>query len=204
MSAIMSEETRTSASRMLRRSSPSCVIESAMIGDGPHVRRPRINNPSQPISMAADQRSRASTARRNNFLRKMSLQRTLAFCNRIGSFGGPASRFGCLWHSDCGMRRELRSDVHWPMTENLFEFATCNNEELHERKLFTDQRHWGRAQLHFQHYLGMRHRHPHNPRSFSLKFDLSPGNMKSIYDVLYGMGLQEALRLAFNEVLHLN
>ncbi|EDX00139.2 uncharacterized protein Dyak_GE11135 [Drosophila yakuba] len=203
MSATMSEESRTSASRMLR-SGPSRVVESAMIGDGPHVRRPRHNNPNQPIAMATDQRSRASTTRRNNFLRKVSLQRTLAFCNRIRSFGGPASRFGCLLQSDSGMRRELRSNIHWPMMENLFEFATCNNEELHERKLFADQRHWGRAQLHFQHYLGMRHRHHHNLRSFSLELDLRPGNMKSIYDVLYGMGLKETLRLAFNEVLHLH
>ncbi|EDV48139.1 uncharacterized protein LOC6553288 [Drosophila erecta] len=206
----MSQETTTSAPRMWSRASPSRVVETAMIGDGPHVRRPRHNNPNQPNPTAADQRPRASTSRRSKFLRKMSLQRTLAFCNRIRSFGGPASRLGYLLPSDFGMRRELRSDIRWPMIENWFEFPTCNDEidvdcgELHESRLFTDQRHWGRAQLYFQHYLGQRHRHLHNPRSCSVKFDLSPGNMRPIYHVLCGMGLKETLRLAFNEMLHLH
>ncbi|EDW55223.1 GM10485 [Drosophila sechellia] len=106
----------------------------------------------------------------------------MAFCNQIRSFGGPASRFGSLSHSDFGMRRELRGDFHWPMIESWLEFPAYNNEQ----------------------YLGIRHRHHHNPKSNSLKVDLGPGHIKSIYDVLSGMGLKETLRLAFNELLHLH
>ncbi|XP_033165091.1 uncharacterized protein LOC117144165 [Drosophila mauritiana] len=204
MSAAMSEEIRTNPPRMWSRSSASRVVEAAMIGDGPHVLLPRQNNPSQPISTAADQRPRTSTSRRMKFQRKM------AFCNKIRSFGGPAFRFGSLSHSDFGMRRDLRGDFHWPMIESWLEFPPYNNEvdedseALHESRLFTDRRHWGRAQLYFQQYLGIRHSHHHNPKSNSLKVDLGPGHIKSIYDVLYGMGLKETLWLAFNELLHLH
>ncbi|XP_017049114.1 uncharacterized protein LOC108093532 [Drosophila ficusphila] len=213
MSATTSgiEETRNGAPTIWSRRGESRVEETTLIGDGLHVQRSRQGRPQGPHNQrtstdrSADRRSRNPTHRRANLLRKMSLQRSLAFYNRLRSnFGGPASGFGYAFESDFNLRRQLRRDFYLPMLGNCLGFLNGSEEGAEERRLFSDRCHWTRAQLHFQQYLGLRHRHHHFSRSSSLKLDLSPLDLRLIYGTLYGLGLKEALRLAFNEVVHLH
>ncbi|XP_016931882.4 uncharacterized protein [Drosophila suzukii] len=211
MSATSSERIGNIAPRTWSRQRPSRVAETALIGDGHHVHRHHRNRPHPPPSQrmltAADQRPPAPTPRRN-ILRKMSLQRSLAFYSRLRSpLRGPASGFGYLFDSDFSMSRHLRRDSHLPMPGNWFGFPNDGYEvaaDLQDSRFFSDRHHWDRAQLYFQQYLGPRHHHHNSPRSFSLKLDLSPLNLKLINKMFYGIGLTEALRIAFNEVLHLH
>ncbi|XP_052836594.1 uncharacterized protein LOC128252693 [Drosophila gunungcola] len=211
----MSVTTSGSAPSIWSRPSPSCVAEITMIGDGPHVQRPRHSRPSppprQPMLTAPDQRSRTRPPRRTHFLRKMSLQRSLAFYSRLrNTVGSPPPGFGYLFAADFGLRRQLRRDSYLPAIGNWLGLPIDNfegpenNGDPEGRRLFSERRHWGRAQLHFQQYLGLRHLHHHSPRSFSLRFALSPLAMKIFYGMVYGLGLREALRLAFNEVFYLH
>ncbi|XP_017119579.2 uncharacterized protein LOC108141013 [Drosophila elegans] len=201
--------TRASAPSIWSRPSPTCVAEITLIGDGPHVQRPRHSRPNppsrQPMLMAPDQRPRTRPPRRTHFLRKMSLQRSLAFYSRLrNTVGSPPTGFGYLFETDFSLRRQLRRDSYMPVIGNWLRLPINSNEGPEGRRLFSERRHWERAQLHFQQYLGLRHRHHHSPRSFSLRFDLSSLDMKLIYGMLYGLGLREALRLAFNEVFYLH
>ncbi|XP_016953812.1 uncharacterized protein LOC108027105 [Drosophila biarmipes] len=211
MSATTSERNRNSVARIWSRQRPSRVAESALIGDGHHVHRHRHDRPHPPLnqrmSTAADQRPPAPTSRRIN-LRKMSLQRSLAFYNRLRSpLRGLASGFGYLFESNFSMSRHLRPNFHLTMPGSWFGFPNDGfelAEDLQDSRIFSGRHHWDRAQLHFQQYLGLRHRHQHCPRSFSLKLDPSTINLKIINEMFYGLGLTEVLRLAFNEVLHLH
>ncbi|KAH8344203.1 hypothetical protein KR084_007929, partial [Drosophila pseudotakahashii] len=202
-----SDMSATTRSRIWHRQSSSRVAESALIGDGPHVQRIRHHRPHPPTNqrmlVAADQRPRAPTPRRNYLLRKISLQRSLAFYSRLRSTFG----FAYLFDSDFSMSRQLRVDSHRPMLGNwaglpneIYEGAD-DDVDIQQRRFFSERHHWDRAQLYFQQYLGLPHRHHHSPKSFSLKCEL---NLKFIGDALYGICLTEALRLAFNEMLHLH
>ncbi|XP_016991696.1 uncharacterized protein LOC108053521 [Drosophila rhopaloa] len=192
------------------RRSRSCVPETTLIGDGPHVLRPRPPPPHQRMLTAPDQRPRTPPPRLTS-QRKMSLQRSLAFYSRLRrTFGSPASGFGYPFETDFTLGRQLRRDSYLPMMGNWPGLAIETDEwaENHgdpeERRLFSERRHWGRAQLHFQQYLGLGNSQHHSPRSFFLKLDLSAVDLKLIYGMLYGLWLKEALRLAFNEVFSLH
>ncbi|XP_017013127.2 uncharacterized protein [Drosophila takahashii] len=196
----------TTRSRIWSRQSSSRVVESTLIGDGPHVQIIRHNRPHPPRNQRM-LTAAVQSPRRNYLLRKISLQRSLAFCSRLRStFGGPASGFGYLFDLDFSMSRPLRLHSHRPIFGNWAGLPNENYEEaedvdIQQRRFFSERHHWDRAQLYFQQYLGLRQRHHLSPKSFSLKCEL---NLKFIRDALYELGLTEALRLAFNEMLHMH
>ncbi|XP_017104325.2 uncharacterized protein [Drosophila bipectinata] len=194
------------------------IVEVLPIGDGPHVIRHRPNQArrrphpqhNQHLQMlpAAVQRPRTPPLPRLPTLRKLSgnrtheFQRNMDFYYRLRNsrFGGSATGFGY---------RQLQQDlqppgyINWPMSHSDIDALTSENET---EPLGRDH-HWGRAQLHFQQYLSTNYQNQqsrtttNNPIVF--KLDLNLIEVKPIYDILCGLGLKEALRLAFNEVFHL-
>ncbi|XP_017081837.1 uncharacterized protein LOC108115101 [Drosophila eugracilis] len=215
MSSTTSEGIRITAPRIWSTQRVSRVVEPVIIGDGPHVRRPDLNRPHRPsnqnILTAGEQRPQTPVDTRNSLLRKISLQRSLAFYNQLRcTFGGAASGFGYFFNSDLSMRRQLGWNSYAGMFGSWHGFPIETEEEaiedenIHVRRFFPERRHWQRAQLYFQQYLVQRHCSPHIPRSFSVKVDLSSVNLKNISNILYGVGMMAALKLVFNEVIHVH
>ncbi|EDV41830.1 uncharacterized protein Dana_GF17305 [Drosophila ananassae] len=199
------------------RTSHHNVVEAFPIGDGPHVIRHRPNQAHrhhpqhhQHLRMlpAAEHRPRTPPLRRIPVLRKIGgnssreFQRNMDFYYRLrnSGFGGPTSGFGYRQ-----LRQELQLPAYgnWPMSHSDIEAVTSEDET----EPLGHDHHWGRAQLHFQQYLGTGYQNQQSRTTTNnpivLKLDLHLIEVKPIYDILCGLGLKEALRLAFNEVFHL-
>ncbi|KAH8278356.1 hypothetical protein KR018_000317, partial [Drosophila ironensis] len=203
--------------------SRSSVVELHPIGDGPHLQRPPPNQQVQRLTQQHHQHQhlrmlsalrqhartpplrRVPVLRKINTLRNRELLRLIDFYSRQRGGGFGASGLG--FHR----RRDFQGSVYaCPWLMNHAEIEQQAVEEVaSEDEEEPAMDHWERAQLLFQQYLGGGGGRFQRPQSIAnsnpiiLKLNLSLFEVKPIYDMLCVLGLQEALRLAFNEVFHM-